>query len=207
MSETKPLPAGAILQRDKETYGVRITPPSGVVTPDDLEKMAALAREFDIPEVKITSGQRIGFYGISEQNIHDFCERMPFRTGGHYVQACPGTEWCGFAQQDAIGLAGQIEEKFGFAPTPGKIKMGISACKLSCAESYIRDIGFIGSPKGWTMIVGGNAGKTPRIGDVLATELTTEEAFDLFSRFLDWYCENGGKKQRTARLIEKTGID
>lgn len=207
MSDSKPLPAGVVLQRDKETYAARMTPPSGVLTADDLEKMAAVVRKYDIPAVKITSGQRIGFYGLTLDTVHAVCEDMPFRTGGHYVQACPGTDWCQFAHTDSIALANMIEDKFGFEPVPAKIKFGISACNLSCAESYIRDIGFIGSSKGWTMIVGGNSGRKPRLGDVIATQLSTEKAFELTRLFLAFYSKTAPQKQRTAHFIEKIGIE
>lgn len=207
MSDSKPLPPGVVLQRDKETYAARITPPSGVLTADDLEKMAAVVRKYDIPAVKITSGQRIGFYGLTLDTVHAVCDDMPFRTGGHYVQACPGTDWCQFAHTDSIALANMIEDKFGFEPVPAKVKFGISGCNFSCAESYIRDIGFIGSSKGWTMIVGGNSGQKPRLGDVIATQLSTEKAFELTKAFLVFYCENAPQKQRTAHFIEKIGIE
>ncbi len=72
--------------------------------------MAELVRAYEVPAVKLTSGQRIGFYGLSRDNIHALCEAMPFRTGGHYVQACPGTTWCKFGKQDALGLARTLEE-------------------------------------------------------------------------------------------------
>lgn len=207
MSDSKPLPAGVMLQRDKKTYAARITPPSGVLTADDLEKMAAVVRKYDIPAVKITSGQRIGFYGLTLDTVHAVCDDMPFRTGGHYVQACPGTDWCQFAHTDSIALARMIEDRFGFEPVPAKIKFGISGCNFSCGESYIRDIGFIGSPKGWTMIVGGNSGRKPRLGDVIATQLSTEKAFELTQAFLAFYCEKAPQKQRTAHFIEKIGIE
>jgi len=207
MLDSKPLPAGVIQQRDKETYAARITPPSGVLTADDLEKMATVIRKYDIPAVKITSGQRIGFYGLTRDTVHDVCNDMPFRTGGHYVQACPGTDWCKFAHTNSIALANMIEDRFGFEPVPAKIKFGVSACNFSCAESYIRDIGFIGSPKGWTMIVGGNSGRKPRLGDVIAKKLSTEEAFELTQRFLSFYSEKAPKKQRTAHFIKKIGIE
>jgi len=207
MSDSKPLPPGVVMQRDKETYAARITPPSGVLTADDLENMAAVVRKYDIPGVKITSGQRIGFYGLAKDKVHAICDEMPFRTGGHYVQACPGTDWCQFAHKNSIELANMIEDRFGFEPVPAKIKFGISACNFSCAESYIRDVGFIGSPKGWTMIVGGNSGRNPRLGDLIAKQLSTEDAFELTRRFLAYYCKKAPQKQRTAHFIEKTGIE
>ncbi|WP_289022396.1 NAD(P)/FAD-dependent oxidoreductase [Desulfobacter postgatei] len=206
MSQEKDLPAGVFLQRDGKTFAARITPPSGKISARDLEKMAELVRAYEVPMVKLTSGQRIGFYGLSREKIHALCDAMPFRTGGHYVQACPGTDWCKFAKQDAMGLAQILEEKYGAIPTPAKIKLGISGCTFSCAESRLRDIGFIGTPTGWRMFVGGNSGMKPRIGDELAKELSTQKALELCQKFLDFYCETAPAQNRTSRFVEKMGI-
>ncbi|HRF90889.1 MAG TPA: NAD(P)/FAD-dependent oxidoreductase [Desulfobacter postgatei] len=206
MSQEKDLPAGVILQRDGKTFAARITPPSGKLSARDLEKMAELVRAYEVPMVKLTSGQRIGFYGLSREKIHALCDAMPFRSGGHYVQACPGTDWCKFAKQDAMGLAQILEEKYGAIPTPAKIKLGISGCTFSCAESRLRDIGFIGTPTGWRMFVGGNSGMKPRIGDELAKELSTQKALALCQKFLDLYCETAPAQKRPSRFVEKMGI-
>ena len=206
MSQEKDLPAGVILQRDGKTFAARITPPSGKLSARDLEKMAELVRAYEVPMVKLTSGQRIGFYGLSREKIHALCDAMPFRSGGHYVQACPGTDWCKFAKQDAMGLAQILEEKYGAIPTPAKIKLGISGCTFSCAESRLRDIGFIGTPTGWRMFVGGNSGMKPRIGDELAKELSTQKALALCQKFLDLDCETAPAQNRTSRFVEKMGI-
>lgn len=206
MSQEKDLPAGVILQRDGKTFAARITPPSGKLSARDLEKMAELVRAYEVPMVKLTSGQRIGFYGLSREKIHALCDAMPFRSDGHYVQACPGTDWCKFAKQDAMGLAQILEEKYGAIPTPAKIKLGISGCTFSCAESRLRDIGFIGTPTGWRMFVGGNSGMKPRIGDELAKELSTQKALALCQKFLDLYCETAPAQKRTSRFVEKMGI-
>jgi NAD(P)H-nitrite reductase large subunit len=206
MSQEKDLPAGVILQRDGKTFAARITPPSGKLSARDLEKMAELVRAYEVPMVKLTSGQRIGFYGLSREKIHALCDAMPFRSGGHYVQACPGTHWCKFAKQDAMSLAQILEEKYGAIPTPAKIKLGISGCTFSCAESRLRDIGFIGTPTGWRMFVGGNSGMKPRIGDELAKELSTQKALALCQKFLDLYCETAPAQKRTSRFVEKMGI-
>lgn len=201
------LPKGAILQRDKKTYGIRVTPPSGVVTPEELEGLAAVARKYNVPFMKITSGQRFALLGVEEADIPAAIEEQPFRYGGHYVQGCPGTDWCSLSMQDALGVAHELEERFrGFAG-PAKIKMGVSGCAHCCAESYVRDIGLIGTKKGWTVVVGGNSAGKARVADVLAKELDTDAAFSLIERFLAYYAENGKKKQRIARFVDAQGIE
>jgi len=68
----------------------------------------------------------------------------------HYVQACPGTSVCKFGVRDSLGLGLELEEMFVGAELPAKLKVGVSGCPMCCAESYARDVGLIGKPKGWT---------------------------------------------------------
>lgn len=206
-------PKGAILQRDKETYAIVPRTPVGLVTPDVLEALARVGRKFDIPIMKITSGQRIALVGLQKEQVDEVWDDLKMDIGPavglcvHYVQACPGTEVCKLGVQDSLGLGLELEEMFVGSELPAKLKVGVSGCPMCCAESYVRDVGLIGKPKGWTMVVGGNASGRPRIADVLAENLTREEAVELVKRFLEYYREHGGKRARSARLLKKVGID
>jgi len=125
----------------------------------------------------------------------------------HYVQACPGTVTCKYGKQDSLGLGLEVENLYLDMNLPAKVKMGISGCPRCCGESYLRDIGIVGNVKGWTVIVGGNSGGRPRIGDVAAKDLTKEQALDLVRRLLEYYRENAKPGERTARFVERVGFD
>lgn len=206
-------PKGAILQRDKKTYAIVPRTPVGVVTPDVLEALARVGRKYEIPIMKITSGQRIALVGLEKEQVDQVWEDLRMDVGPavglcvHYVQACPGTEVCKLGVRDSLGLGLELEEMFVGKELPAKLKVGVSGCPMCCAESYVRDVGLIGKPKGWTMVVGGNASGRPRIADVLAEGLTRGEAIELVERFLDYYKDNAGKRSRSARLLNKVGID
>lgn len=206
-------PKGAILQRDKKTYAIVPRTPVGLVTPDVLEAIARVGRKFEIPIIKITSGQRIALVGLEKEQVDQVWDDLKMDIGPavglcvHYVQACPGTSVCKFGVRDSLGLGLELEEMFVGAELPAKLKVGVSGCPMCCAESYVRDVGLIGKPKGWTMVVGGNASGKPRIADEVAESLTREEAVELVRRFLDYYRENGGKRMRSARMLQKVGID
>ena len=60
---------GAKLQRDGKTYAIQTRIPAGVVSPDDLETIARVAKKYSIPLVKITSGQRFLLVGVQEKDI------------------------------------------------------------------------------------------------------------------------------------------
>jgi NAD(P)H-nitrite reductase large subunit len=206
---------GAILQRDKETYAVVPRIPMGVLTPEVLEKLAAVSRKYNVRIIKITSGQRIGLVGLKPEDLDDVWKDLALEVGPaeglcvHYVQACPGTETCKFGQGDSLGLAAKIEKVYVGKEDfiPAKTKFGISGCRLNCAESYLRDIGAFAAPDGWTVIVGGNSGGRPRIGNVIAEKLSEEQVLELIRKCLDYYSKNAKPRERIPRFIERVGMD
>jgi len=211
--QDKGAPKGAILQRDKKTFAIVPRTPVGLVNPDTLEALARVGRKFEIPIMKITSGQRIALVGLEEDQVDQVWEDLKMDIGPavglcvHYVQACPGTEVCKFGLRDSLGFGMELEEMFVGHEMPAKLKVGVSGCTMCCAESYVRDIGLIGKRKGWTMVVGGNASGRPRIADVLAEELSRQEATELVQRFIKFYQENSNKRSRSSMMVKKLGID
>jgi len=212
MSET---PKGAILQRDKKTYAIVPRVPMGILTPEILEGLARGTRKFSIPLVKITSGQRIALVGIKPEDVDKIWEELGMDIGPaeglcvHYVQACPGTDTCKFGQGNSIGLGGRLEKSFvgKMGSLPAKTKIAISGCKLNCAESFIRDVGAVATPEGWSVVVGGNSGGRPRVGQVIAENLTEDEAFELITKCIEYYSKNGKHKERMPRFVERVGIE
>jgi len=206
-------PTGAILQRDKETYAIVPRTPVGLVTPDDLEALAGVARKYNIPVIKITSGQRFALVGLKKEDVDSIWQELGMDVGKatelclHYVQACPGTAVCKFGVQDSLGLGTEIESFFTEMELPAKVKIGISGCPFCCGESFVRDIGILGKKNGWTFIVGGSSARRPRIGDVLTENLSKEEVIDLTRRTLEYYRDKSKKKQRMARFIDRIGIE
>jgi NAD(P)H-nitrite reductase large subunit len=206
-------PKGAILQRDKKTYAIVPRTPAGMVSPEILEGITKVVRQYNIPITKITSGQRLALVGIKKEDINSVWDALQMDVGRaielclHYVQACPGTAVCTYGQQDSLGLALDIENFFYGYQLPAKVKIGVSGCPFCCGESYVRDIGIIGKKKGWIVTFGGNSGGRPRIADVLAKDLSKNEVIELIKKCLDYYKDNAKKKERTARFIDRIGIE
>jgi NAD(P)H-nitrite reductase large subunit len=206
-------PRGAILQRDKTTYAIVPRTPAGLLSVDILEALARVVRKYKIPIVKITSGQRIALVGLKKEEVEQVWQDLRLDVGRaielclHYVQACPGTAVCRFGMQDSLGLGVELERTYAEKETPAKLKIGVSGCPMCCGESYLRDVGLIGKKNGWTVTFGGNAGGRPRVADVLAEDLSREEALRLVDRCIAFYAANGKKKERIARLVERLGSE
>jgi NAD(P)H-nitrite reductase large subunit len=205
---------GAILQRDKETYAIVSRVPAGLLSPEVLENMARVSRKYNVPAVKITSAQRIAFIGLKSEDVpravQDLGE-IGFAEGPclHYVQACPGNSFCKFGQQDSLGFARKIETLYSGQEgiIPGKTKIGISGCRLSCAESYLRDFGAFATRDGWTILAGGNSGGRPRIGEVLVKDLSEDDALSFLKRCFVAYSSLAKPRERMPRVIERIGIE
>jgi NAD(P)H-nitrite reductase large subunit len=206
-------PRGAILQRDKKTYAIVPRTPVGLVSPEVLEAISSVVRKYKIPITKITSGQRLALIGLKRDEIDTIWNELKMEVGPaiglcvHYVQACPGTEVCKFGVRDSLGMGATLEKLFVGMDLPAKVKIGVSGCPFCCAESYMRDIGLIGKKKGWVITFGGNSGGRPRIGDIIAEDIDDTAAVKLVQRCLEFYRDNVDKKLRTARFVEKTGIE
>ena len=206
-------PNGAILQRDKQTYAIVPRTPVGLVTADDLESIARVARKYEIPVIKITSGQRFALVGMQKDQVDSIWADLGMDVGKavelclHYVQACPGTAVCKFGVQDSLGIGMEIESFFSGMDLPAKVKIGVSGCPFCCGESFVRDLGMFGKKKGWTFIIGGSSARRPRIGDMLKENLSKEEVIDLTKRCLQYYSEKAKKKERMARFVDRIGIE
>ena len=206
-------PKGAIRQRDGITYAVITRMPAGIVTPDDLENVAKVGRKYKVPMLKITSGQRIALVGLAPENVQEVMDDLgPLPKPEtapcvRFVQACLGTDMCRYGNQDSIGLAKSVDELFKDQTFPAKIKIGISGCPRCCGESHTRDIGIMGTNRGWTVLFGGNGGTRPRFGDSIARDLTTGEALDCAQRLAGYYRTHAKTHERTARFMERIGID
>ena len=206
-------PKGAIRQRDGITYAVITRMPAGIVTPDDLEHIAKVARKYKVPMLKITSGQRIALVGLAPENVQGVMDDLgPLAKPEtapcvKFVQACLGTDMCRYGNQDSIGLAKSVDELFKDQTFPAKIKIGISGCPRCCGKSHTRDIGIMGTNRGWTVLFGGNGGTRPRFGDSIARDLTTGEALDCAQRLAGYYRTHAKTHERTARFMERIGID
>ena len=198
----------------QKTYLVLPHFQAGLLSPEDLEQLAELARKYRVPRTKITSAQRVAFLGMEPEALEalkgelQIPDTLPHtRNRVHYVQACPGSTWCQYGQGDALTMGERLRAIELDGPLPYKVKVGISGCRFCCCESWIRDVGLTGEKKGWRFTFGGNGAGRPRIGDLVAEGLSDDEAVALITKTLNYYLREAKFKTRSARFMERFGID
>jgi len=204
---------GVILQRDKKTYAVAPHFTCGVITPADLRKLADVAEKYNCAAVKITSAARIALVGIAEDDVDKVWNDLGVAPGHavglcvRSVKACPGTTFCRLGQQDSLGMGTKLDEIYHGMELPSKTKIGVSGCNNQCAETCIKDIGLVGKKGGWTLMVGGIGTGRPRLSQMLAENLTDDEALALIDKVVSFYKENAKKLERIGKLLDRIGID
>ncbi len=210
----KDLPAkGAILQRDG-TFAIAPHIPGGVITdPDLLIKIADVAKKYKVPMLKVTSAQRIALVGLKEEDIDSAWADLGMDPGAaiglcvRRIKFCPGTTFCKRGLQDSVSLGSKIDEKYHGKSLPNKFKISVSGCPRKCMDTVINDVGFMGTPKGWTIYVGGNGGINPRFGQVLIENVSEEESLSILERIVDWYERNAKTNERLGATIARIGMD
>ena len=210
---TKDLPQkGAILQRDKETYGIAPQIPGGIVSPDMLRKIADVSEKYGAAAIKLTSAQRMAIVGLKEEDLDNAWADLDMKPAAaiglcvRSIKICPGTTFCKRGQQDAVGLGLKLDEIYHGMELPSKLKMAVAGCMNSCSEPAIKDIGIMGTPKGYKLMVGGSAGLKPRLADIVAEELDEDEILDVVDRIVSYY-KTHTKKQRIGKMIDEIGLD
>jgi len=204
---------GVILQRDKQSYAVAPHIPCGVVQPETLRRLADVAEKYGAQALKITSASRIAIVGINEKDVDAIWSELGMAPGFavglcvRSVKACPGTTFCKRGLQNSLALGLKLDGKYHGMQMPGKFKLGVSGCPNQCAETCIKDIGLVGMPKGWKVLVGGNGGAKARLSVELTKNVSTEQALELIDRIIEFYKANAKPHQRLGAFIEKMGFE
>jgi len=200
---------GVIIQRDKKTYVVAPHIPCGVVQPETLRKIADAAEKYSAAALKITGAARIAIVGLQENDIDNVWADLQMQPGAavglcvRSIKACPGTTFCKRGLQDSLGLGLELDGKYHGLSMPGKLKIGVSGCPNQCAETCIKDIGLVGTAKGWKLLVGGNGGARPRLARQLQADLSKEQAVKLIDKIIAFYQANAKPRQRLGAVIEQ----
>ena len=206
------LEKGAIIQQDKETYAVAPHIPGGLTSADQLRNIADVADKYNAQALKITSAQRIAIVGLQEEQLDEIWTDLNQPVGAaigmcvRSIKICPGTTFCKRGQQDSVTVGLEMDAQYHGMELPWKFKMGVSGCANDCSEVCIKDVGLIGTPKGWSVRVGGNGGAAPRLSFLLIDKLDQAQATALVEHIVKWFVKND-QKGRLGKFIDKMGFE
>ncbi len=202
------------IQKDG-TYSVVPRMFGGLVKPDELRAIADVCDKFNVPEMKVTGGQRIDMFGIKKEDLPAMWKDLSdagFVSGHAYgkamrtVKTCAGKTWCRFGTQNSTGLGVKLEELTWGSYMQHKFKLAVSGCPRNCAEATIKDFGVVCVDSGYELHIGGNGGIKVRVTDLLCKVDTEEEVLEYCAAFTQKYREEAHYLERTAPWVERVGL-
>ncbi len=202
------------IQKDG-TYSVVPRMFGGLCTANDLRAIADVSDKYNVPEMKVTGGQRIDLFGIKKEDLPSMWKDLSdagFVSGHAYgkalrtVKTCAGKTWCRFGTQNSTGLGVQLEELTWGSWMPHKFKLAVSGCPRNCAEATIKDFGVVCVDSGYELHVGGNGGIKVRVTDLLCKVETEAQVLEYCGAFVQKYREEAHYLERTAPWVERVGL-
>ncbi|CEN88661.1 NAD(P)/FAD-dependent oxidoreductase [Paraclostridium sordellii] len=207
------LDKGAVIQRDMKTYAIAPHVPAGLISSGQLRKLADVADKYNAKAIKITAAQRIALVGLEEKDIDSAWQDLGMKPGAaiglcvRSIKTCPGTTFCKRAFRDSVSIGLKLDDRYHGMNLPNKLKIGVSGCPNSCSDNHTRDIGLMGTPKGWSVFVGGKGGTLPRLGDKLIMGVSDEKVLNLVDEIVKVYASNATGKERLGAYIDRVGFD
>ncbi|WP_250645481.1 nitrite reductase [Salidesulfovibrio onnuriiensis] len=206
----KEYPSGCVVERADGSYEIKPRMPQGRLDAQTLDKVNDVVRLYGLPGVRATAAQRLVLEGVPAEHVdavvghvNGVGEECP-----SMVTLCPGGGSCKRGLQSTRDMARKLETLLNaLGPMPAMIKCGLSGCPRCCGESFVRDVGLMGSARGWAVLFGGNAGRNVRAGDELIADAPEAEALAVIRAVLEYYAANAKARERTARFVERVGID
>ncbi|MCL6561269.1 MAG: hypothetical protein K6U74_21275, partial [Firmicutes bacterium] len=181
-----------VIKQTNGTVAVVPATPAGVVTGDQLAKIAELVRQ-GAGIAKFTTGQRIVILTTQDkvQSVKDGLAEAGLSVGPagetiRNVKGCAG-KLCKYANQDALQDALTLDKVFAGRAMPASLKIALSGCPKNCMEALSNDIGFIGLPDGYQVYVGGKGGRKQMLGQIIRENLKPEELAPVVEEILAKY--------------------
>ncbi len=205
------------LYHDKPKTGefmMRIKLAGGVVTPEQLDAIGRISREFGKNTGEITTRQDIQLHRIELPALPEVFNRLRdagLTTSGacgdilRNITSCPVA---GIDPEELFDVGPVLQELVDFfygnreySNLPRKHKWSVAACPYHCNAPHIHDVSLVGTEQdgevGFAVLVGGGLSTAPRLGRSLGVFIRPGEAREVLQRILDVW--SGDLRYRRAR--------
>ncbi|MGI8426284.1 MAG: nitrite/sulfite reductase [Actinomycetota bacterium] len=205
---------------EDEFFMLRVRIAGGLMTSDQLRKIAWISERFGRDVADITDRQNVQLHWIRIEDVPRIFEALE-EVG---LTSC---EACGDTPRNMIGcpLAGVDKEEIvdptevllalhkrfvgdpAFSNLPRKFKTSISGCPQQCAQHEINDISFVGTRNaagrpGYDLWVGGGLGPNPKFGQRLGVFVEPEEVGDVWHAVASVFRDYGYRRARNHARVK-----
>ena len=218
---------GLYLQR--HAYMLRVAIPYGLLSTEQVRKLAHIAREYDRGYAHVTTRQNFQYNWPKLERVPDLLDELAdvemhaIQTSGNCIRNISADHLagvCGDELEDPRPYCEIMRQWSTFHPEfsylPRKFKVAFTGATRDRAAVAVHDIGVRivendAGERGFQVIVGGGLGRTPIIGKVICDFLPKEHLLSYSEAILRVYNMHGNRKNkykaRIKILVKKLGIE
>ncbi|PAW77805.1 MAG: hypothetical protein B9S32_09385 [Verrucomicrobia bacterium Tous-C9LFEB] len=212
-------------------YMVRTRIPAGLISPEQLEAIAALAEEVNWPlGVHLTTRQGLELPGVPADKVVPILEKLQaagittFLTGGNSLRSPISCPYAGVTADEVFDVTPYAlavdhyfrEVQTSYQVMPRKIKLAFEGCAhTDHVRTQVTDIGLRAVQRegqnGFQVLIAGGLGATPKLARELEAFIPVSELLLTIETILRVFNAHGNRENRSrARLkwlLEEKGLD
>src|SRR6201996_2680358 len=225
----KPLRLRNGLYLQLHAYMLRVAIPYGSLNPDQLRKLAWIARTYDKGYGHFTTRTNLQFHWIRLKDTPDILDPLAsvdmhaIQTSGNCIRNITADPYAGATAEEiddprvwaeAMRQWSTLHPEFSFLPR--KFKIAITAAPKDRTAAKVHDIGLVvrrarDGQMGFEVMVGGGMGRTPYIGSTIREFLPANRLFSYLEAILRVYNRHGRRdnsyKARIKILVAALGAE
>jgi sulfite reductase (NADPH) hemoprotein beta-component len=195
--------------------------PPGDITADELDRVADLAEQYSLGEIRSTHDQNVLFAHVKQSDLFALWQELklidlatPNIGTLTDMICCPGGDFCALANARSIPLAEQINERFDnldYLYDLGEIQLKMSGCMNGCGHHSVGHIGVLGVDKDgeeWYQITlgGSTGGHDASLGKVIGPSVAHDDVAETIERIINVYVEHRQEEERFLDTFRRIGV-
>lgn len=181
-----------------------------VFKPEQLAVLGSIVG--DNAKIEMTNFGQL-YVAMEDQHIEETKEKLReiglnILPTGFYSKNLIACNFCRGAEVAGLETAKILDAVISGHPTPSPLKIGYAGCALGTSEPLLKDIAVIKMKDTFDIYVGGEPkGLKAVLGQRLKSGLTENQLIPVITTLINYYQENGKKKEKFARFIKRISID
>ncbi len=193
----------------------------GDATADQIDVMAALAKDYSFDELRVTHAQNIVLPHVRKADLYALWQKLNEAELANAnldlisdIIACPGLDYCSLANARSIPVAQKISKRFENLDRQrdlGELKLKISGCINACGHHHAGHIGILGVDKkgveNYQLTFGGSGAEDVSIGKIIGPGFDEDGVVDAVEKATEVYKSLRTGDERFIDTYRRVGLD
>lgn len=127
---------------------------------------------------------------------------------GKFVKSLRTCNFCKGEEAEGMPVAKELNRRIAGQEVPFTLRPAYTGCPIGCGEPLVNDIGVMKAGDTYELYIGGQPkGREVKNGKLVQANLQPEELYNLVDQILDIYRENGKKREKFYRFVDRFGFE